>query len=65
MIDYVKTILMKVSFDANLFEKELRKGINALAKAQEELTEFRGWCYAKFSKRYGDILDRCFARVAV
>ncbi len=48
MIEYVKTILLKVSFDKKLFEKELRKGLNLLVPS--ELEEFRVWCYRTFSK---------------
>jgi hypothetical protein len=58
MLEYVKKILMKVSFDAKLFEKELRKSIKMIVN--EELTELRRWCYNTFGDKHEEILDRCF-----
>ena len=57
MLKYMKTILEKVSFDARIFEKELRKAIDRLSF--EELQELKGWCYQRFNKQIA-ILDRCF-----
>ncbi|GIV37357.1 MAG: hypothetical protein KatS3mg032_1736 [Cyclobacteriaceae bacterium] len=59
MLNYVKAVLTKVSFDARLFEKELRKAIRLLIR--EELAELKRWCYERFGNRYNDILNRCFA----
>lgn len=61
-MEYVKTILLKVSFDGKLFEKELRKGLNMLVP--EELQEFRKWCYGTFSKVYEPILNKYFILLA-
>ncbi|HMP99632.1 MAG TPA: hypothetical protein PKC24_07605 [Cyclobacteriaceae bacterium] len=58
MLEYVKKILQKVSFDAALFEKELRKSINMIVN--EEIAELRRWCYANFGDRHEAILNRCF-----
>jgi len=58
MLNYVKTVLTKVSFDALLFEKELRKAIRLLIA--EEVSELRNWCYASFGNQYESILNRCF-----
>lgn len=58
MLEYFKKILTKVSFDAKLFEKELRKAINDLI--DEEINELREWCYAKFAHKYEFVLQRCF-----
>jgi hypothetical protein len=58
MLDYIKTILTKVSFDIKLFEKELKKAIVQLIN--EDLEELRDWCYRKFSGKYKPVLDRCF-----
>ncbi|UII21992.1 hypothetical protein [Fulvivirga ligni] len=58
MLEYVKTILTKVSFDARLFEKELNKAIQSLI--DDEVNELRNWCYAKFNNRYQQVLERCF-----
>jgi hypothetical protein len=59
MLNYVKTVLTKVSFDALLFEKELRKAIKMLLA--DEISELRNWCYTRFSAQYEAILNRCFA----
>ncbi len=61
MLDYIKTILLKVSFNRYLFEKELRKAVRALIPA--ELLQLRSWCYEQFAARYSPILDRTFAPV--
>lgn len=58
MLTYVKTVLSKVSFDALLFEKELRKAIRMLIV--EEVQELRNWCYNRFGGEYEAILNRCF-----
>ena len=59
MLNYVKTVLTRVSFDARLFEKELRKAIKVLI--DEEVQELRNWCYANYGGQYGALLNRCFA----
>jgi hypothetical protein len=58
MLNYFKTILSRVSFDARLFEKELRKAIKTLIA--EELLELKNWCYANFGGEHEAILNRCF-----
>jgi len=58
MLDYVKQILSKVSFDAILFEKELRKAIGTLVK--HEVEELKKWCYGQFYTKHPAILNRCF-----
>lgn len=58
MLSYVKKILSRVSFDAKLFEKELRKAIKVLIA--DEVQELRNWCYANYGNQYGAILNRCF-----
>jgi hypothetical protein len=59
MLSYVKHILTRVSFDAKLFEKELRKAIKMLIA--EEVQELQSWCYANYRRDYEAILNRCFA----
>ncbi|WP_236252741.1 hypothetical protein [Echinicola sp. 20G] len=61
MIEYVKTILLKVSFDKKLFEKELRKGLNMLTPA--EVQEFKVWCYKTFAKIYLGVLNKYFVKL--
>ncbi len=58
MLNYVKKILTRVSFDARLFEKELRKAIKMLIA--EEVQELRNWCYTNYGGQYETILNRCF-----
>lgn len=59
MINYVKTILQKVSFSKYLFERELKKGLKLILPS--ELEEFRDWCYEMFGKIHLPILNRHFA----
>lgn len=58
MLNYVKKVLTKVSFDARLFEKELRKAIKILIG--DDLRELKHWCYDRFGNQYEAILNRCF-----
>jgi hypothetical protein len=58
MLNYVKTVLTKVSFSALLFEKELRKAIKLLVA--EEVNELKRWCYTRFGNEHEAILNRCF-----
>ncbi len=60
MLNYFKTVLSKVSFDARLFEKELKKAIKTLVV--EELRELKDWCYINFGNHEA-ILNRCFVVV--
>ena len=59
MLKYAKQVLSKVSFDKELFEKELMKAIKMLVPV--EIRELKKWCYRKFGKLYQAILDRCFS----
>ena len=61
MLEYVKLILDKVSFDSKLFEKELRKSMRMLVRT--ELETLRTWCYNRFSGSYSTILDKVFGNV--
>jgi hypothetical protein len=58
VLEYVKTVLQKVSFDRVLFEKELRKGLQMLVT--DDVSVLRTWCYEKFSDRYQTILNQYF-----
>ena len=58
MIQYIKLILEKVSFDRYLFEKELRKALNTVVP--DEIIELKNWCYEKFSKQHLLILNKHF-----
>jgi hypothetical protein len=61
MLDYAKTILLKVSFDRLLFEKELRKALRMLVP--EEVAQLKAWCYQEFAKLYRSILKKVFRQV--
>ncbi|WP_316932341.1 hypothetical protein [Hymenobacter terrenus] len=58
MLDYVKLILTKVSFNKALFEKELRKALKMLLPT--EVPDFRAWCYQQFARIYRRVLKRVF-----
>jgi len=60
-LNYVKVILEKVSFDAKLFEKELRKAIKTILT--EEIKELRAWCCDQFGKMYSQVIEKCFSRI--
>ncbi|UTA70354.1 hypothetical protein MB380_07020 [Emticicia sp. 21SJ11W-3] len=60
MLDYVKVILEKVSFESSLFEKELKKSLKLLSF--REIRELRKWCYLKFGNIYRGILNKTFRR---
>ena len=60
MLDYVKTILLKVSFSKTLFEKELRKALRYVQPA--ELPSFKTWCYEQFARLYWAVMNRVFAQ---
>ncbi|MCI1190194.1 hypothetical protein MON38_22435 [Hymenobacter sp. DH14] len=63
MLDYVKMILLKVSFSKALFEKELRKALNMILPA--EIKDFRRWCYQQFSRIYRRVLKRVFGELSL
>ncbi|MEM7548165.1 MAG: hypothetical protein AAF363_00715 [Bacteroidota bacterium] len=59
MLQYFKTILRKVSFSRELFEKELRKAIKSLIT--QELEELKKWCFKEFGSKFQPILIRNFS----
>ncbi|MDX2302300.1 MAG: hypothetical protein NW226_05835 [Microscillaceae bacterium] len=61
MLEYVKLILQKVSFDLRLFEKELRKSI-ANYLAPDEIQSLKKWCYENYgSREFSTVFDDCFS----
>ena len=58
MLEYVKLILSKVSFDKTLFEKELIKSLKTLKR--DELIQLKQWCYEKFTDMHLLIVNRAF-----
>jgi len=61
MFEYTKQILTKVSFDKNLFRKELTKAIKVLRKDERRLLKI--WCVATYAV-YSDIVFEVFRKVS-
>ena len=59
MVELSKKILMKVSFGAQLFQKELAKALQWINN-QEEIKLLREWCQQEFGKKYPMILQKAF-----
>lgn len=59
MLEYVKTVLQKVSFDRKLFEKELKKALRNLIP--DEVLHLRDWCYARFGHIHEPVLKAVFS----
>lgn len=62
MLEYVKIILQKVSFDAMLFRKELQKSITWLN--EEEKVELKIWLNASFTGEYKNVIKEILDRTA-
>lgn len=58
MLKYTKTILQKVSFNRDLFNKELKKSLNWLRK--EEVMVLKTWCVINFGAVYMDVINEVF-----
>ena len=56
-LQYSKFILLKVSFDMALFEKEFKKCLRVLLT--HEIRELKRWCRATFPKKFRHIMGRC------
>lgn len=59
MLELTKKILTKVSFDAQLFQKELNKALKWITDA-EEIQKFQSWCIREFGAKYPVILGKTF-----
>jgi hypothetical protein len=59
MFEYTKQILTKVSFDRNLFRKELIKSIQLLKREERRLLKV--WCVATFAA-YSDVIVDVFRK---
>ncbi|MCP1383654.1 hypothetical protein NCI00_14505 [Runella sp. S5] len=60
MLEFIKTVLVKVSFDKKLFEKELRKALKVLLP--EDVKRLKTWCYEHFNEKYHVVLNQYFSR---
>lgn len=58
MLKYCKTVLQKVSFNRDLFRKELRKSIHWLA--HEDALMLKAWCIIQFGSLYSDLIRDVF-----
>ncbi|MDE0772663.1 MAG: hypothetical protein OSB25_10730 [Salibacteraceae bacterium] len=54
MLIYSKTILRKVSFDARLFQKELKKAMSTLS--EHEAKELKHWVLRNFYQQGAPLL---------
>ena len=55
MLEFTKKILSKVSFDKDLFKKELKKSTRWMSK--KELTHLKIWALTRFSQYKKVIID--------
>lgn len=60
MLELTKKILTKVSFDAQLFKKELDKALKWITDV-EEIKKFKDWCIKEFGTKYPTIIKSAFA----
>lgn len=60
MLELTKKILRGVSFDAQLFQKELLKARKWITDA-EEIKKFHEWCIVEFGTIYPLIIKKAFA----
>ena len=58
MLKYTETVLQKVSFNKELFRKELSKSLKWLKN--EEVTILKTWCVINFGVIYGDVITDVF-----
>jgi hypothetical protein len=58
MLRYTETILQKVSFNKELFRKELKKSIKWLKK--EEVVLLKAWVIINFGNTYYDVINEVF-----
>lgn len=63
MLEYVKTLLQKISFDLALFEKELKKSLSHYLQSQE-IQSLKEWCEKtyKYSTPHAKIINACFEK---
>jgi hypothetical protein len=59
MVELSKKILIKVSFDQYLFQKELKKAVRWI-KDSDELHSFKQWCVLEFGHLYPSAIKSVF-----
>lgn len=60
MFEYTKQVLQKVSFDRELFRKELYKALQWLKNDERKMLMM--WCIATFGAKYMDIIQQAFKK---
>jgi hypothetical protein len=60
MFELTKKILVRVSFDPLLFQKELSKSIKWMSDS-EEIQRLREWCLKEFGAIYPSIIQKAFS----
>jgi hypothetical protein len=58
MLKYTEIVLLKVSFNRDLFKKELMKALNWLKK--DEIRILKTWCIINFGAIYLDVINEVF-----
>lgn len=58
MLEYSMAVLEKVSFNRDLFRKELEKSKRMLKEDEIEL--LRAWCRTSFTDKYPDVIGEVF-----
>lgn len=58
MLKYTETVLQKVSFNKDLFKKELKKSMRWLKK--DEIIVLQTWCVLNFGSIYMDVINEVF-----
>lgn len=58
MLRYTESILEKVSFNKDLFRRELTKSLKWLKK--NEISALKTWCVVNFGAVYMDVINEVF-----
>lgn len=62
MFELSKSILKGVSFDEQLFKKELHKIILWLGENKKEYVKLKNWCYNRYNHQFPKILEESFSK---
>lgn len=62
MVELSKKILVNVSFDKYLFQKELVKALRWINDS-DELRAFKEWCLIEFGHLYPSVLNKVFKTI--
>ena len=59
MLEFTQKVLTNVSFDRELFRKELKKSVKFVGK--KEAIVLYSWCLVNFGEMYKDVIMQVFA----